>query len=76
MKRFAPLLACCVPLVVTSCNATRGIMQPTQRFIQSGMRTLSDAGESTTPATRAMRETFGVALSATGPANPDGHADN
>ena len=48
-----------------SCGLIDGILQPTKRLIQSGVRTLGDAGETNTPAPREGAREFAIATEKT-----------
>ena len=64
MKRLAilTLASCCLSLA--SCGIIDGVMQPAKRLIQSGVRTLSDAGEPGPPATLEASRPFSIATKA------------
>ena len=49
MKPLACLAAFVLPVLLTSCGVANGLIQPARGLIDSGMRTISDAGDSSVP---------------------------
>ena len=63
MKRFAPLLLLTLPCLLTSCGLANSLLQGPYRLLQSAGRTITDASDTTPPATASQAKTIEIALS-------------
>ncbi len=64
MKHLASLALIPIALSLSSCALVSKLIQTPVRIIQAGVRTVTDADETTPPATAEAMRTHGIALKA------------
>ncbi|MFP6882359.1 MAG: hypothetical protein VCA34_15495 [Roseibacillus sp.] len=67
MKHLASLALIPIALSLSSCTLVSKLIQAPVRIIQAGVRTVTDADDTTPPATAEAKRTHGIALKASEP---------
>ena len=67
MKHLASLALIPIALSLSSCTLASKLIQAPVRIIQAGVRTVTDADDTTPPATAEAKRTHGIALKASEP---------
>ncbi|MFP6865517.1 MAG: hypothetical protein VCA35_06205 [Roseibacillus sp.] len=67
MKHLASLALIPIALSLSSCTLASKLIQAPVRIIQAGVRTVTDADDTTPPATAEAKRTHGIALKASDP---------
>lgn len=67
MNRLAPFALLPLCALFGSCALAGKVIQTPVRLLQAGVRTVTDAGDTTSPATREATQFHGVALETTEP---------